>query len=93
MNERQVEDISIRLFYQPHTVTLLLVSICYALYIGFSHDPHETLESNIWNGIKVFVSEILLKYSARVLTALSSYTIQQKGCLCLLSGHLIHHVS
>lgn len=52
INERQVDDISIRLFYQPHTVTLLIVSICYALYVGFTHD-NETLEDNIWSGIKV----------------------------------------
>ena len=52
INERQVEEISIRLFYQPHTVSLLIVSICYALYVGFTQDC-DILEDNIWNGIKV----------------------------------------
>lgn len=36
INERQVEDISIDFFYEPHTITLLLISICLVIYFAFA---------------------------------------------------------
>lgn len=35
VNERPVEDISIEFFYKPHTITLLLISICTVVYFAF----------------------------------------------------------
>ena len=35
INERPVEDISIEFFYKPHTITLLLISICAVIYFAF----------------------------------------------------------
>lgn len=35
VNERPVDDISLDLFYKPHTVTLLAVSIIAAMYLAF----------------------------------------------------------
>lgn len=52
INERPVDDISIQFFYQPHTLTLLMLAIGYALYVAFSLE-RETLEEHIWAGIKV----------------------------------------
>lgn len=36
MNERAVEDMTINLFYKPHTITLLLCSIFAAMYFAFT---------------------------------------------------------
>lgn len=35
VNERPVDDISLDLFYKPHTVTLLAVSIISMMYFAF----------------------------------------------------------
>lgn len=35
VNERPVDDISLDLFYKPHTVTLLAVSIISVMYFAF----------------------------------------------------------
>lgn len=35
INERPVDDISIEFFYQPHTITLLLISIGAVIYFAF----------------------------------------------------------
>lgn len=35
INERPVEDISIEFFYEPHTITLLIISICAVIYFAF----------------------------------------------------------
>lgn len=35
INERPVEDISLELFYKPHTITLLAVSITAVVYFSF----------------------------------------------------------
>jgi len=36
INERPVDDISIELFYRPHTITLLAVSIGAVIYSAFT---------------------------------------------------------
>lgn len=35
VNERPVDDISLELFYRPHTITLLAVSIISMMYFAF----------------------------------------------------------
>lgn len=35
INERPVDDISLELFYKPHTITLLAVSIAAVVYFSF----------------------------------------------------------
>ena len=36
MNEKEVDNITIELFYKPHTVTLLICLIAGLLYVAFS---------------------------------------------------------
>lgn len=36
INERPVDDISLEFFYQPHTITLLLISIGAVIYSAFA---------------------------------------------------------
>ena len=36
MNEKEVDNITIDFFYQPHTITLLICTIAGLLYIAFS---------------------------------------------------------
>jgi len=49
INEQQVEDITLDFFYNPHTITLLLVIIATLLYTVMSRDDSST-EKNVWNG-------------------------------------------
>lgn len=35
LNEKPVDDISLELFYKPHTITLLAVSIIAVMYFAF----------------------------------------------------------
>ncbi|XP_060567207.1 phosphatidylserine synthase 1-like isoform X2 [Ruditapes philippinarum] len=49
INEKGVDDISLEVFYKPHTITLLTVSICGLLYFAFTRDDH-VQEANIWRG-------------------------------------------
>lgn len=35
INERQVDDINLDIFYKPHTITLLAVSIAVVIYSAF----------------------------------------------------------
>lgn len=36
INEKGVDDISLEVFYKPHTITLLTVSIAGLLYVAFT---------------------------------------------------------
>ncbi|XP_052240039.1 phosphatidylserine synthase 1-like [Dreissena polymorpha] len=49
INEKGVDDISLEIFYKPHTITLLTVSIIGLIYTAFTRDDH-VQESNIWRG-------------------------------------------
>ncbi|KAL4218103.1 Phosphatidylserine synthase 2 [Mactra antiquata] len=49
INEKGVDDISLEIFYKPHTITLLTVSICGLLYLAFTQDD-QIQEANIWRG-------------------------------------------
>lgn len=58
INERPVEDISIEFFYKPHTITLLLISICAVIYFAFvryvpcySMPSHFNIEIYIYNQV------------------------------------------
>ncbi|XP_023720724.1 phosphatidylserine synthase 1 [Cryptotermes secundus] len=50
INERPVDDISIELFYRPHTITLLAVSIGAVIYSAFTRHEGD-VQDNIWAGI------------------------------------------
>ncbi|XP_065347506.1 phosphatidylserine synthase [Cloeon dipterum] len=50
VNERGVDDITLEVFYKPHTITLLLVSICVIMYIAFTRNDVD-IQDNIWAGI------------------------------------------
>lgn len=45
-NERPVDDISLKFFYKPHTVTLLAVSIIAVMYFAFVRYVIKTLKKN-----------------------------------------------
>lgn len=54
INEKPVDDISLGIFYNPHTITLLAVSIALLVYFAFVRDT-QNLEDNIWAGIQICV--------------------------------------
>ncbi|XP_012285741.1 phosphatidylserine synthase 1 isoform X2 [Orussus abietinus] len=59
INERPVDDISIEVFYTPHTITLLLTSIGAVIYFAFVRDT-ANIEDNIWAGILCVVFFFLI---------------------------------
>ncbi|CAH1105136.1 unnamed protein product [Psylliodes chrysocephalus] len=50
INEKPVDDISLQFFYNPHTISLLLISIAALIYFAFVRDT-DNLENNIWAGL------------------------------------------
>ncbi|KAL7306409.1 hypothetical protein TKK_0001827 [Trichogramma kaykai] len=54
INERPVEKISIEFFYQPHTITLLLISICFVIYFAFARNT-SNVEGNLWAGLLAII--------------------------------------
>ncbi|CAH0557565.1 unnamed protein product [Brassicogethes aeneus] len=50
INEKPVDDISLQCFYNPHTITLLAISIGVVIYFAFVRDT-DNVENNIWAGI------------------------------------------
>ncbi|KAJ8918419.1 hypothetical protein NQ315_008116 [Exocentrus adspersus] len=50
INEKPVDEISLQFFYNPHTITLLLISIGAVIYFAFVRDT-DNVENNIWAGI------------------------------------------
>lgn len=59
INERPVDEISLELFYKPHTITLLLVSIAAVIYSAFVRNE-VNIEENIWAGILCVVFFFLI---------------------------------
>lgn len=59
INERPVDEISLELFYKPHTITLLLVSIAAVIYSAFVRNE-ANIEENIWAGILCVVFFFLI---------------------------------
>lgn len=49
INEKGVDDISLEVFYKPHTITLLTLSILGLLYAAFTRED-DIQEANIWSG-------------------------------------------
>ncbi|XP_017769854.1 PREDICTED: phosphatidylserine synthase 1 [Nicrophorus vespilloides] len=50
INEKEVDDISLELFYKPHTITLLAISIGVVIYTAFVRST-ANVENNIWAGM------------------------------------------
>ncbi|XP_033726565.1 phosphatidylserine synthase 1-like [Pecten maximus] len=50
INEKSVDDISLDVFYKPHTITLLTVSVLGLLYAAFTRDDN-VQSDNIWTGL------------------------------------------
>lgn len=59
INERRVDDISLEYFYQPHTLSALVLSIAFVIYLAFTRN-NDSLEENIWVGLLVAVFFFLL---------------------------------
>uniref|UniRef100_A0A336LUN2 Phosphatidylserine synthase n=1 Tax=Culicoides sonorensis TaxID=179676 RepID=A0A336LUN2_CULSO len=59
VNEKPVDEISIELFYKPHTITLLAVSIIGVMYFAFVRDQND-LQENIWAGMLCVVFFFLI---------------------------------
>jgi len=56
INERPVDDISLEFFYQPHTITTMLISVAGLTYMAFTRDEVADWHSNIYTGlVGVFV--------------------------------------
>nr|CAG4647871.1 EOG090X05CZ [Moina brachiata]SVE92985.1 EOG090X05CZ [Moina brachiata] len=51
INERPVDDISMDLFYKPHTLTLLTILTSGLLLLAFTRDDDD-FRANIWTGIR-----------------------------------------
>lgn len=45
INERPVDDISLELFYKPHTLTLLAAALAVVFYIAFTRDSATSREA------------------------------------------------
>ncbi|KAK9510432.1 hypothetical protein O3M35_005222 [Rhynocoris fuscipes] len=50
INERPVENVSLEVFYRPHTITLFLVSFASLIYFSFIRNE-DNMDQNIWAGI------------------------------------------
>ncbi|KAG7268441.1 hypothetical protein CRUP_037001 [Coryphaenoides rupestris] len=59
INEQQVEDICMELFYKPHTITLLTLSVLSLMYFVFVRDDAHP-DSNLRVGVLVVVSFFLV---------------------------------
>ena len=51
INERPVDDISLEFFYQPHTITTMLVTVIALTYAAFARDETEDWHSNVSTGL------------------------------------------
>ena len=54
INDRQVDDISVQLFYKPRTLSLLILSIVTVIYHAFTRDSEVSVEDNVWSGKVLF---------------------------------------
>ena len=50
INDRKVDDISLELFYKPHTITLLLGCVLFLTFLAFSRDPNSDFRGNVLTG-------------------------------------------
>ena len=51
INERPVGDISLEFFYQPHTITTMLVTVLALTYTAFTRDETEDWHGNVSTGL------------------------------------------
>ena len=51
INERPVDDISLEFFYQPHTITTMVICIVGLTYTAFVRDETVDWHSNIYTGM------------------------------------------
>lgn len=59
INECAVDDISLELFYRPHSITLLAVSIICVIYFSFVRDE-SNVDDNIWAGLLCIIFFLLI---------------------------------
>ncbi|XP_073988080.1 phosphatidylserine synthase 1 homolog l(3)77CDf isoform X1 [Rhodnius prolixus] len=50
INERPVENVSLEVFYRPHTITLFVISFASLIYFSFVRNE-DSVDRNIWAGI------------------------------------------
>ena len=50
VNDRQVNDIALEVFYKPHTITLLLGCVALLTFLAFSRDPNTDFHGNVLTG-------------------------------------------
>ena len=50
VNDRQVDEIALEVFYKPHTITLLLGCVTLLTFLAFSRDPDTDLRGNVLTG-------------------------------------------
>jgi len=51
VNERPVDDISLEFFYQPHTITTMVLTIAFLTYTAFVRDESLDWHSNVLVGL------------------------------------------
>ena len=65
-NERKVREITLHFFYQPRTLTLLLIGTLFITYFAFINNPDTDLATSVWRGVlaiaTVFLSVGLLVF-------------------------------
>ncbi|KAK7574264.1 hypothetical protein V9T40_011455 [Parthenolecanium corni] len=59
INECAVDDISLELFYKPHSIALLLISIAGVIYFSFVRDE-SNVDDNIWAGLLCIIFFLLI---------------------------------
>ena len=50
VNDRQVDEIALEVFYKPHTITLLLGCVTLLTFLAFSRDPNTDFRGNVLTG-------------------------------------------
>jgi len=50
INAKQVDDVQLEFFYQPHTISALVASILLLLFLAFTRDTGD-FKANVWTGI------------------------------------------
>jgi len=51
INERRVNDINLEFFYQPHTITMMLMCTAGITYLAFTRDDSQDWHSNVYTGL------------------------------------------
>ncbi|CAH1369216.1 hypothetical protein MTP99_010690 [Tenebrio molitor] len=59
INEKPVDDISLEIFYRPHSISALAISICILIYFAFVRNT-DNIENNIWAGMQCCIIFFLI---------------------------------